>query len=131
MSERFNITWIGGGIHGGAVAHAGVAAGYSVCVLERFSSVAQGTSSRSSKLIHGSLRYLETLRFGLVRECLQERARLLRNAPELVRLSPFHIPVYRHNRCSAWKIDNGLALYVLLGRLKRECRYSMVPSLRR
>jgi len=56
-------------------------------------------------LIHGSLRYLETLRFGLVRECLQERARVLRNAPELVRLSPIphsRLPTQPVQRLEDW-----------------------------
>ena len=64
----------------------------------------QGSSSRSSKLIHGGLRYLESGEFHLVKECLDERAILLRNAPHLVKLVPFHIPVYRDTRRRPWII---------------------------
>jgi glycerol-3-phosphate dehydrogenase len=127
LTQRYDIAVIGGGIHGAGVAQAMAAAGYSVCVFEQFDALAQGTSGRSSKLIHGGLRYLETLQFGLVRECLKERALLLKNAPHLVRLIPFHIPVYRHGRRSAWQIRSGLTLYALLGGLQRECRFANVP----
>ena len=83
---------IGAGIHGAGVAQAAAASGYRVLVLEQYEKAAQGTSSRSSKLIHGGLRYLETGQLGLVYECLRERAQLLRNAPHLVELVPFYIP---------------------------------------
>ena len=68
---------IGGGIHGVGVAQAAAAAGYSVALLEQHH-LASGTSSRSSKLIHGGLRYLESAQFSLVRESLRERELLLR-----------------------------------------------------
>lgn len=106
---------IGGGIQGAAVAQAVAAAGYSCRVLEQYPVLAQGTSSRSSKLIHGGLRYLETGQWHLVRECLRERALLLRNAPQLVRLVPFHVPVYPATRRPPWKLWLGLQLYRLLG----------------
>ena len=106
---------IGGGIHGAAVAQAAAAAGYSCRVLEQYPALARGTSSRSSKLIHGGLRYLETHQWRLVRECLHERALLLHNAPHLVRLVPFHIPVYPSTRRPPWKLQLGLRLYRLLG----------------
>jgi len=105
---------IGAGIHGAGVAQAAAASGYRVLVLEQYEKAAQGTSSRSSKLIHGGLRYLETGQLGLVYECLRERAQLLRNAPHLVELVPFYIPVYRTTRRRPWKIAVGLALYSLL-----------------
>lgn len=127
MTTHFDIAVVGGGIHGAGVAQAAVAAGYSVCVLERFDALARGTSGRSSKLIHGGLRYLETLQFTLVRECLAERALLLRNAPHLVRLVPFYIPVYRHGRRGALRIRSGLTLYALLSRLGPGCRFETVP----
>ena len=106
---------IGGGIQGCAVAQAAAAAGYSCLLLEQYPELAQGTSSRSSKLIHGGLRYLETGQWRLVRECLRERALLLRNAPHLVRLVPFHIPVYADTRRSPMRLRLGLMLYRLLG----------------
>jgi glycerol-3-phosphate dehydrogenase len=106
---------IGGGIHGCAVAQAAAAAGYSCLVLEQYPELAQGTSSRSSKLIHGGLRYLETGQLPLVRECLRERAVLLRIAPHLVRLVPFHIPVYPDTHRSPLQLRLGLGLYRMLG----------------
>ncbi|MCO6414267.1 MAG: FAD-dependent oxidoreductase [Thiogranum sp.] len=111
----YDIVVIGAGIHGAAVAQAGAAAGWRVLVLEQYPQPAAGTSSKSSKLIHGGLRYLESGRLRLVRECLVERERLLRNAPHLVQLKPFHIPVYEDTARRSWKIALGLSLYALLG----------------
>ncbi len=118
---------IGGGIHGAGVAQAGAAAGHSVLVLEQYEALARGTSSRSSKLIHGGLRYLESGQFALVRECLRERAYLLRNAPELVRLRAFHIPVYRDSRHGPAAVAAGLALYALLAGLGPGSRFRTLP----
>jgi glycerol-3-phosphate dehydrogenase len=106
---------VGAGIHGAAVAQAAAAAGYRTLLLEQYAQPAQGTSSKSSKLIHGGLRYLESGQFRLVRECLVERARLLHNAPHLVELKPFCIPVYADTQRRAWQIRAGLGLYALLG----------------
>lgn len=112
----YEVIIIGAGIQGAAVAQATSAAGYRTLLLEQYPEPARATSSRSSKLIHGGLRYLESGQFALVRECLVERANLLRNAPHLVRLVPFHIPVYWETRRRPWKITAGLALYSLLSR---------------
>lgn len=125
-SKQFDIVIIGGGIHGAGVAQAAAAHGYSVLVLEQ-SSIAAGTSSRSSKLIHGGLRYLESAQFGLVRECLYERSLLLKNAPQLVELKPFYIPRYSETSRAAWQIRAGLALYSTLGGLSAETRFKLVP----
>jgi glycerol-3-phosphate dehydrogenase len=111
----FDLVVIGAGINGAAVAHAATRRGRSVLVLEQCDAPACGTSSKSSKLIHGGLRYLESGQFRLVRECLAERRRLLATQPDLVRLVPFFIPVYRDTRRSPWLIGAGLALYALLG----------------
>lgn len=116
MDHDYDVVVIGAGINGAGVAQAAAAAGYSVLVLEQFDGPAQGTSSKSSKLIHGGLRYLETGQFHLVHESLRERAILLRNAPHLVRLVPFHIPVYRQTSRRPWKIMAGLAVYSLFSR---------------
>lgn len=125
-AERYDMVVVGAGIHGAGVAQAAAAAGCSVLVLER-SGIASGTSSRSSKLIHGGLRYLETAQFGLVRECLRERALLLRLAPALVRLTPVHIPVYAGTRRRPWQLRAGLSLYALLGGLHEANRFDTVP----
>ena len=113
---EYDVVVIGAGIQGAAVAQAASATGYKTLVLEQYSESALCTSSRSSKLIHGGLRYLESAQFTLVRECLVERARLLRNAPHLVKLVPFHIPVYKETKRRPWKITAGLILYSLLSR---------------
>lgn len=117
---------VGGGIQGAGVAQAAAAAGHSVLILEQ-SGIASGTSSRSSKLIHGGLRYLESGQFRLVRECLRERALLLRNAPDLVRLVPHHIPVYRETRRRPATLRAGLTLYALLGGLGSDVRFTSLP----
>jgi glycerol-3-phosphate dehydrogenase len=116
--ERYDLVVVGGGIHGAGVAQAAAAGGYSVRLLDK-TAPAAGTSSRSSKLIHGGLRYLESGQFGLVRESLREREILLRVAPTLVHLVPFLIPVYRHTKRRAWQIRLGLSLYRLLGGMGR------------
>ena len=125
----YDVVVIGGGIHGVGVAQAAAAAGYSVLLLER-AALASGTSSRSSKLIHGGLRYLESARFGLVRESLREREILLRIAPGLVHRVPFHIPVYDNSRRPSWMIRAGLGLYALLGGLSRHARFDTLPRAR-
>lgn len=113
---------VGGGIQGVGVAQAAAACGYRTLLLEQ-TALAAATSSRSSKLIHGGLRYLESGQFGLVRKALRERSILLRNAPELVRMQPFYIPVYRDGSRGSWKIRAGLSLYALLGGFKAKTRF--------
>jgi glycerol-3-phosphate dehydrogenase len=124
--ELFDLAVAGGGIHGVGVAQAAAAAGHSVILLER-RAVAAGTSSRSSKLIHGGLRYLENRQWRLVRESLAERERLLALAPELVHLVPFHIPVYKTTSRSPLVIRAGLSLYALLGGLGAHARFTELP----
>ncbi|WP_372864540.1 glycerol-3-phosphate dehydrogenase/oxidase [Spongiibacter sp.] len=115
MSEDIHteVAIIGGGVQGAGIAQAAAAAGYDSCIFER-ATWAAGTSQRSSKLIHGGLRYLETAQFSLVYHSLRERAQLLRNAPELVRPVPFYIPIYRDTSRRPWQIRAGLTLYYLL-----------------
>lgn len=113
-NNRFDVAIIGGGIQGAGLAQAAAAAGCRVLLLEK-SHPASGTSSRSSKLIHGGLRYLETAQFSLVRESLHERKLLLQNAPDLVKLVPFYIPIYKHTTRRPWQIHAGLSLYAFLG----------------
>ena len=114
-AKNYDLAVIGAGIHGASIAEAAAQAGYRVLVLEQYDGPAQGTSSKSSKLIHGGLRYLESGQFRLVRECLSERRRLLQQQPDLVKLVPFHIPVYKHTKRKTWMIAIGLNLYRLLG----------------
>jgi len=126
VSTSFDVAIVGAGIHGAGIAQAAAAAGHSVLLIEQ-AEVASGSSSRSSKLIHGGLRYLETGQFALVRESLRERTLMLRLAPELVRLQRFYIPVYAQTRRRPWQLRLGLSLYALLGSLRPESRFGTVP----
>jgi glycerol-3-phosphate dehydrogenase len=121
-----DVVVVGGGIHGAGVAQAAAAAGHRVRVLEK-QALAWGTSSRSSKLVHGGLRYLESGQFGLVRESLEERALMLRLAPELVTLRPFFIPVYPQTRRRPWQLALGLTAYAVLAGLGRTARFGRLP----
>ncbi|MGV7235070.1 MAG: FAD-dependent oxidoreductase [Nitrosomonadaceae bacterium] len=127
MVESYDLVIVGGGIHGAGVAQAASAKGLSVMVLEQ-TGIASGTSSRSSKLIHGGLRYLESGEFSLVRECLHERALLLKLAPHLVELKHFYIPVYRNTTRRPWLLSIGLSLYALQGGLHPATRFRRVPQ---
>ena len=106
---------VGGGIHGVAVARDASRRGLSVLLLER-GDIASGTSGRTSKLVHGGIRYLETGQFALVREALRERATLLRVAPAFVRPLPFLLPHYRSGGRSRAAVGLGLWLYGCLAR---------------
>jgi glycerol-3-phosphate dehydrogenase len=128
VTEHFDVVIIGGGIHGVGVAQATACDGYSVRVLEQ-TGLASATSSGSSKLIHGGLRYLEGLHFSLVRESLRERTLLLKLAPELVHLQAFHIPIYPETSRRSMTIRAGLSLYALLGGLRPANRFrTLLPG---
>lgn len=112
-TESFDLLVVGGGITGVGTALDAASRGLRTALVER-DDIAAGTSSRSSKLIHGGLRYLEQLQFGLVRQGLAERRRLLRLAPHLVRIEPFLVPVYG-SRLRFGYMAAGLTLYDALG----------------
>src|SRR6185312_6269512 len=103
----------GGGINGAGIARDAAGRGLSVTLAER-ADIASATSSASSKLIHGGLRYLEQYEFRLVREALQEREVLLRLAPHIIRPLLFVLP-YDSSMRPAWMIRAGLWLYDHLG----------------
>jgi glycerol-3-phosphate dehydrogenase len=117
-NETFDVLIVGGGITGAGVALDAATRGLSVALVERddFSS---GTSSKSSKLVHGGLRYLQQGEFRLVYEALRERQRLLKNAPHLVRILPFLIPVSRKggvvDRKLGWALGKAMWLYDITG----------------
>ncbi|MCI0379516.1 MAG: glycerol-3-phosphate dehydrogenase [Gemmataceae bacterium] len=111
--ETFDLLIIGGGITGAGVALDAATRGLRVALIDK-GDFASGTSSVSSKLIHGGLRYLEHGQFSLVWEALHERAVLLRNAPHLVQPLRFIIPFFRASRVPWWKWRIGLTLYDLL-----------------
>ena len=115
--DTFDIAVVGGGITGAWVARDAAMRGLSVALVER-GDFASGTSSRSSRLVHGGLRYLRHAHISLVREGLRERGRLLRLAPHLVRPIPFTIPVYKGGRDNALLLRIGLTGYdVMAGKL--------------
>src|SRR5437879_9989643 len=91
--HEFDVAVVGGGITGAGVALDAAARGYSVALLER-ADFASGTSSRSSKLVHGALRYLQNFDLGLVREALLERQLMVALAPHLVRPLPLVVPAF-------------------------------------
>jgi glycerol-3-phosphate dehydrogenase len=111
--ERFDVLIVGGGITGAGALLDATARGLRAALVER-DDLAVGTSSRSSKLIHGGLRYLEQFRFGLVREALAERATLLRIAGHLVHLETFAVPIHGSPLRVPY-MGAGLILYGMLG----------------
>lgn len=112
--ERWDVLIVGGGIVGAGALLDATSRGLRAALVEQ-DDIAAGTSSRSSRLIHGGLRYLEHLQFGLVHEALAERSRLLRLAPHLVQLERFVFPVYGWPLVHRAFYGAGLVLYDLLG----------------
>ncbi len=123
--RTFDLVVIGGGMAGAGIARDAALRGYRTLLLER-KDFAFGTTSRSSKLIHGGLRYLEMFDVGLVRESLRERERLARLAPHLVRPLPFLVPVYRGAKRGMFMIRIGMKLYDLLTPGKRTEHYRTI-----
>ena len=90
-STQFDILVVGGGVTGVSIARDAALRGYNTALVER-ADFASGTSSKSSKLVHGGVRYLESFEFGLVFEASRERRYALRNGPHLVQPLPFVFP---------------------------------------
>jgi glycerol-3-phosphate dehydrogenase len=123
--KDFEVVVIGGGVTGAGVALDAASRGYSVALLER-GDYAVGTSSRSSKMVHGGLRYLQNFDLGLVREALLERQLMVRLAPHLVYPTPFLVPALGEERRDR-KLGLGLNMYDVMaatraGRSRRERR---------
>ncbi|MGZ9276215.1 MAG: glycerol-3-phosphate dehydrogenase/oxidase [Candidatus Limnocylindrales bacterium] len=138
-STAWDVVIVGGGIVGAGALLDATTRGLKAALVEQ-DDIASGTSSRSSRLIHGGLRYLEQFHVGLVREALAERSRLLRNAPHLVTLEPLLFPIYGIPFLHKAFYDAGLTLYDLLGarhdggwhrRLSGADTLEIVPSLHR
>ncbi|HYM84305.1 MAG TPA: FAD-dependent oxidoreductase, partial [Candidatus Dormibacteraeota bacterium] len=137
--ETLDLVVVGGGITGAGILLDAASRGLRAALVEQ-DDIASGTSSRSSRLIHGGLRYLEQLRFGLVREALAERARLVELAPHLVHLEPFVFPIYGLPVVHRVFYGTGLTMYDVLGaarqggrhrHLMRDATLELAPVLRR
>src|SRR5437763_8784323 len=129
--ERFDVLVVGGGIKGAGVALDTSSRGLHTALVER-EDFASGTSSKSSKMIHGGLRYLNQRDYRLVYEALHERQRLLHNAPHLVKPLPFLIPLYG-GKTIAKALNSALWLYDLTGGVRignRHHRISAAPPAR-
>src|SRR6266496_4371596 len=111
--EPVDLLVIGGGITGAGIARDAALRGFRTALVDK-GDFGSGTSSHSSRLIHGGIRYLEHRDFRLVFEASRERRVLLRIAPHLVRPLPFLFPVYRGARVPAWKLRAGMWLYDVL-----------------
>ena len=111
--QQFDLLIIGGGIVGTGIARDAALRGLKTALVEK-EDFGYGTTSRSTRLIHGGLRYLELLDFKLVREAMKEREVLLHIAPHLVKSLPFITPVYRGDRYGPTMVKLGLTLYDLL-----------------
>ena len=109
----FDVIIIGAGINGAGIARDAAMRGLKVLLLDK-GDVGGGTSSWSTRLIHGGLRYLEHGEFGLVRESLREREALIHTAPHLIKSLPFLVPIYRGARRGPWTMRAGMIAYDLL-----------------
>ncbi|MBA3815402.1 MAG: glycerol-3-phosphate dehydrogenase [Parachlamydiaceae bacterium] len=115
IQASYDLVVIGGGINGAAVARDAALRGLKVILLEK-TDFGAGASTKTSKLAHGGLRYLEQYEFGLVKESLYERNLLLKNASHLVSPLKFTFPVYTHSARPLWQVNLGLYLYDFFSR---------------
>ena len=125
----FDLLVVGSGITGTGVAREAALRGLSVALVDR-ADIASGTSSRSSRLVHGGVRYLEHGHVRMVFESSRERRTLLRIAPHLVRPLAFTWPVYRGARLPRWKVTAGLALYDALALFRNVGRHERLNARR-
>lgn len=124
--SAFDVIVVGGGITGAGIARDASLRGLSCLLLER-ADFSSGTSSKTTRLVHGGLRYLEHGDLHLVAESLRERELLLHMAPHLIHPIPILLPVYRGDARKLWKIRVGLRLYDLLSLGKGTPHYSILP----
>lgn len=123
--RSFDLVIVGGGINGTGIARDAAMRGLRVLLLDK-GDFGSGTTSWSSRLIHGGLRYLEYYEFHLVRESLSDREKLLRIAPHLVRPLPFVVPIYEHHKRSPLTIRLGMIGYDALSFDKSMDRHKML-----
>jgi len=124
-ASRYDVVIIGAGINGAGIARDAAMRGLKVLLIEK-GELGEGTTSASTRLIHGGLRYLEHFEFGLVYESLRERETLLRIAPDLVRPLAMAIPIYKQGRRGWLTIRAGMVLYDLLSWGKSLPRHRML-----
>lgn len=125
-NSKSDIIILGAGINGSGIARELAMSGKAVTVIDK-STIGSGTSSKSSRLIHGGLRYLETLQFKLVHEALMDRQELLRIYPDLVKMRSFYIPIYKPSPRPAWMIWFGLKFYDLLSGKNKQQHSRVIP----
>ena len=125
--DVYDILIVGGGITGAGIARDASMRGYSVALIDK-GDFASGTSSKSSKLVHGGVRYLELFEFGLVFEASRERRTLWQIAPHLAQPLPFLFPVYRDARWPAWMVNTGLWMYDALSLFRNFKRHEMFSN---
>jgi glycerol-3-phosphate dehydrogenase len=118
LKQNWDVVVIGGGITGAGILLESVRMGLNALLVEQHD-FAWGTSSRSSKLVHGGLRYLKEGRIFLTREAVRERERLLQQAPGLVEPLGFWVPVYRDHGPGKWTLEAGLSLYDLIAKKRQ------------
>ena len=123
---KSDVIVLGAGINGSGIARELALSGKAVTVIDK-STIGSGTSSKSSRLIHGGLRYLETMQFKLVHEALSDRQELLRLYPDLVKMKSFYIPIYKPSPRPAWMIWIGLKLYDLLSGWHKQHHSRIIP----
>ncbi len=136
--SQYDLLIVGGGINGAAIAYMASLIGVKVALLEK-NDFASGTSSKSTKLLHGGIRYLENLEFDLVAESLKERYIQYKNAPHLVKRLSFIIPVYKKDPRPLWMMKLGVWLYDVLSgsysvgsyqNISRQKLINVVPQIR-
>jgi glycerol-3-phosphate dehydrogenase len=124
-ASRYDVIIIGAGINGAGIARDGAMRGLKVLLIDK-GEPGCATTSASTRLIHGGLRYLEHFEFGLVRESLRERETLLKIAPHLVKPLAITIPIYKQSKRGPWTIRAGMILYDLLSWGKSLPRHQML-----
>ncbi len=136
IGQDWDLIVIGGGITGAGILREAVRYGLRTLLLEK-TDFAGGTSGKSSKLVHGGLRYLKQGRFLLTRTAVKEREALLREAPGLVEPLKFFVPVFSGQRPGKWALETGLTMYDLIAG-KKQHRYDektdfsgLIPGIRR
>ena len=125
IRKQYDVIIIGAGINGAGIARDAAMRGLKVLLVDK-SDIGSGTTSASTRLIHGGLRYLEHYEFGLVRESLRERETLLKIAPHLVRPLAITIPIYKHSKRGRATIRAGMIAYDLLSFGKSLPRHRML-----